>query len=165
MVGPAALPSKLQRVQWAEQGGQSRGDRAGPRAGVPRGSTAGGGGLVAEPTGPPPLRKRQAHHPQACQTPDGWGGKRTRPSCRELGHLEPPPSSTRHSVRGQQGAEGCRLSAPELALRQAGCRASHPPGCLALTQHPQPRNKQSPTVTADTHHSPLGLPSDQQGLG
>lgn len=28
-----------------------------------------------------------------------------------------------------------------------------------------PWNKQSPTVTADTRHSPPGLPSDQRGLG
>lgn len=69
----------------------------------------------------------------------------------------------RHSNRVQQGAEGCRLSAPELAPPAgSGCHASHPPRLPGADSAPW--NKQSPTMTADTRHSPPGLPSDQWGL-
>lgn len=94
--------------------------------------------------------RQQAHHPQASWTPDGSEGE-------NMGFLEgagaiwsSPPNSpltlgsrlpARHSNRVQQGAEGCRLSALELAPPAGGgCLASHPPGCLALTQPPGTNN-------------------------
>jgi hypothetical protein len=101
--------------------------------------------------GPPhfsvsPRMRQQAHHPQASQTPDGSERK-------NMGFLEgaeaiwnPSPNSSltlgshplvMHSNRVQQGAEGCRLSAPELAPPAGGgCHTSHPLGCLVLTQPP-----------------------------
>lgn len=92
---------------------------------------------------------RTRHGPPPQATPVAWR-ERTWASWRELGPSGAAPLSprtlgshlpARHSNGVQQGAEGCRLSAPELAPPAgSGCRASHPPGCLALTQPPGTNN-------------------------
>lgn len=106
--------------------------------------------LGSPPISSSPRMRQQAHHPQASQNPDGSERK-------NMGFLEgagaiwitpPPPSSSltgqpplgTHSNRVHREQKGA-VCAPELASPAGGRRrASHPPGCLVLTQPPGTNN-------------------------
>lgn len=128
--------------------------------------------LGSPPISSSPRMRQQAHHPQASQNPDGSERK-------NMGFLEGAgaiwiTSPTQFLIdwaaaawhaqqQGPQGAEGCRLC-PRAVITSRRQASRLPPPRLPGADS-APRNKQSPTVTADTHHSPPVLPRNHWGLG
>lgn len=116
--------------------------------------------------GSPPLSTR-AHHPQVSRTPDGLEGE-------NMGFLEgagaiwsstplPMDSGQPPACQAQQQGPAGSGRVPSVCPRAGTTsrqRVSRLPPPRLPGSDSAPWNKQSPTMTADTRHSPPGLPSD-----
>lgn len=133
------------------------------------------GGLEEESSGVPSPQhqtRHRAHHPHVSRTPDGLEGE-------NMGFLEgagaiwsstplPMDSGQPPACQAQQQGPAGSGRVPSVCPRAGTTsrqRVSRLPPPRLPGSDSAPWNKQSPTMTADTHHSPPGLPSDYWGLG
>lgn len=128
--------------------------------------------------GSPPLRsnpriRQQVCQTQAAQTSEGWEGKNMGFLEGTGGHLEQylpcpiyfgQPPACQAQQQGPAGSGRVPYVCPRAGTTSRRRVSRLPPPRLPSTDS-APWNKQSPTVTADTRHSPSGLPSDLCSLG
>ena len=137
-----------------------------------------GGRLAEEPSGVPSPEhqpKDEAAGPPPPSIPDPLrleGREHALPGG-SWGHLEQPhqlpidsgqPPACQAQQQGPAGSGRVPSVCPRAGTTSRR-RVLHLPPPRLPGADSAPWNKQSPTVTADTRHSPPGLPSDQWGLG